>query len=143
MPAPRGTTAGNAQQWRATMSDLYHHAFADTTEVINTGFGRGFHTPLWIVGFSPFDDVETDGEGHVVHLGAPRFVARWFIGDEPANPADTISGITFNHPGLDITLCELVFLDEPPPEFADWLTEAAAAIAHYRGDIAAAEPEDH
>ncbi len=90
---------------------------------------------------SPFDTVKAEGEGHVVHLGEPRFVARWFAGDRPLNPTDTVSGIVYHNQELDITVCEVVVFDEQRSAFDEWLVEATAAIARWRGDSDSAEPE--
>ena len=119
----------------------FPHTFRHTTERRDTGRGRSFETPLWVVGSSPFDAVKAEGEGHVVHLGEPRFVARWFAGDRPLNPTDNVSGIVYHDEELDITVCEVVVFDEQRSAFDEWLVEATAAIARWRGDRDSAEPE--
>ena len=92
----------------------------------------GFESPLWVVGASPFDAVKCVTEGHVVHLGEPRFVARWFHGDAPSNPTDEISGIVYRNPDHEITVCEVVLFDRTLTAFEQWLYEAVAAIAQWR-----------
>ncbi len=92
----------------------------------------GFESPLWVVGSSPFDAVRCDTEGHVAHLGEPRFVARWFHGEQPSNPTDEISGIVYRDSDLKITVCEVVLFDRNLTAFEQWLYEAVAAIAHWR-----------
>ena len=59
---------------------LVTHQFADTTQETNAGFT----TPLWIVGDNPFQEMQREDEGYVVHLAQPWFIARWSVGDEPS-----------------------------------------------------------
>lgn len=64
--------------------------------------------PLWIVGVSPFDPAIADDSGHVVHLGEPRFTARWTM-----NP-ETIAAIArpdFHDEDLGIVLYEALSAD--------------------------------
>lgn len=118
------------------------YKFIHTYDQIQIGENRGWKYPLWLVAQDPFANVETDREGHILHLGAPRFTAKWYVGEEPLNPTDTLHGITYNHPDLDISLCEIVFLDEDEDmsDLTQWLQEACFVVAHYRGDLGAAEP---
>ena len=110
------------------------YRFAHTTDTTTAGFV----TPLWIVGESPFQDVQTDSEGYVVHLGEPRFVARWWAGNEPPdNVSNPIRGLTCSAHGVE--LCEVVWLDSPADEAGPWLIEACAAVAAYLGEIAIVE----
>jgi hypothetical protein len=46
---------------------LVSHQFADTTQETNAGFT----TPLWIVGDNPFQEMQREDEGYVVHLAQP------------------------------------------------------------------------
>ena len=105
------------------------HAFKHTTERQRAGLD----SPLWIVGSSPFDAVRVADEGHVVHLGAPRFIARWFFGDQPINPTDSKSGIVYRDAVREITVCEVVLFERSLSAFEEWLYEAADAIALWRG----------
>jgi hypothetical protein len=94
--------------------------------------------PLWIVGISPFDPVVADDAGHVVHLGEPRFTARWTM-----NP-ETIAAIArpaFHDEDLDIVLYEALSADGTDVPDA-WLMEAACAVAYAKGLIAAVEPDE-
>jgi hypothetical protein len=117
------------------------YEFQHSTDLVAREGNRAFETPLWVVGHSPFDRFQSVDEGHVAHLGAPRFVARWFTGMEPDNPADLEGGITWHDDLYDISLCELVFLDADT-EFTDletelqpWLNEAVMVIAVWRGEL--------
>jgi hypothetical protein len=95
--------------------------------------------PLWVVGVSPFDPVIADDAGHVVHLGDPRFIARWTM-----NP-DTIAGISqpdFHDEDLNIVIYEALCADGDAPPAAAWLMEAACAVAYAKGLIAAVDPEE-
>jgi hypothetical protein len=118
------------------------HKFRHTYDLLPISRNKGIKYPLWLIAQDPFADIETDNEGYIVHLGNPRFTARWYTGDKPLNPANTLHGITYNHTDLDISLCEIVFLEENPDMsgFSEWLQEACCAIAHYLGDIAGIEP---
>jgi hypothetical protein len=94
---------------------------------------------LWIVGVSPFDPCIADDSGHVVHLGEPRFTARWTM-----NPG-TITAIgepDFHDEDLSIVLYEALSADgtDAPPHA--WLIEAACAVAYAKGLIAVIEPEE-
>ena len=120
----------------------FAHRFQHTVATVDVGYGAGFETPLWIVGSSPFDDAQTEDDGYIVHLEAPRFVARWFVGDKPEKRIDTLSGLTFHDPDLDITLCEVVWHDEPTTDVSPWLCEAAAVIAHQLDTVYSIEEED-
>ena len=120
--------------------DVKHdHRFQHTT----IDLGTGFRSPLWIVGGSPFESIKTEQDGYVVHLGEPRFIARWFLGEEPSNPdIDTLGGLTYCNPDLDITLCELVLDSESPNNLKNWLFEACAAVAVWRGDLTISAPAE-
>jgi hypothetical protein len=95
--------------------------------------------PLWIVGVSPFDPVIADDSGHVVHLGEPRFTARWTM-----NPG-TITAIgkpDFHDESLGIILYETLSADGQGAPADNWLIEAACAVAYAKGLIVAIEPEE-
>ena len=95
--------------------------------------------PLWIVGVSPFDPVITDDAGHVVHLGEPRFTARWTMN------ADIIAKIPqpdFYDEDLNIVIYEALCADQNGGPLDAWLMEAACAVAYSRGLIAAVDPEE-
>lgn len=117
------------------------YTFLHTYDLLPTNGNKGMKYPLWLIAQDPFADIETDKEGYIVHLGNPRFTARWYTEDSPINPADALHGITYNHTDLNISLCEIVFLEEIPDmsDFSEWLHEACCAIAHYLGDIAVVE----
>lgn len=95
--------------------------------------------PLWIVGVSPFDPVIAHDSGHVVHLGEPRFTARWTMN---AETMARISQPDFRDEELGIVLCEALSADGPDPPPDAWLIEAACAVAYAKGLIAAIEPEE-
>ncbi len=128
------------------MEEETAYNFIHTYDHIENGNNKGLKYPLWFVAQDPFSDIETDKEGHVIHLGCPRFTAKWYMGEEPYNPTDTLSGLTYNHPDLNISLCEVVFLDDTETDeetelgnLLKWFFEACCAVAHYKGDLAEAE----
>lgn len=120
------------------------HEFEHMHDVIDIGSNKGLRYPLWLIAQDPFSDVESEADGYVVHLDFPRFTARYYIGDKPLNPADTLHGLTYCHPDLDINLCELVFTEDDEQkamtDIEKWLHEACMAIGHYLGNVAF--PED-
>ena len=114
---------------------LVTHQFADTTQETNAGFT----TPLWIVGDNPFQEVQREDEGYVVHLAQPRFIARWYVGDEPsAGGQDLAAGLTCV--AHSIELREVVWHDQPIQARA-WLIEACAAVAVQRGELVRVESD--
>lgn len=119
------------------------YLFQHTYDIIQTGETKGRKFPLWLIAQDPFTDIETEREGYVIHLGAPRFVARWYEGDQPVTPADTLHGLTYSNSDLDINLCEITFLDaaKEPENLTPWLQEACCAIAHYQGNLGAILPK--
>ena len=112
---------------------LITHQFADTTQKTDAGFT----TPLWIVGENPFQDVQSEGEGYVVHLAQPQFIARWYVGDEPSTcHQDPAGGLTCVAHGIELR--EVVWHDQPIQARA-WLIEACAAVAVRRGELVRVE----
>jgi hypothetical protein len=78
---------------------LVAHQFADTTQETNAGFT----TPLWIVGDNPFQEMQREDEGYVVHLAQPRFIARWYVGDEPSTDhQDLAEGLACVAHGIEL-----------------------------------------
>jgi hypothetical protein len=116
---------------------LDFHRFRHCNEkVLMPGEKTVILRPLWIVGVSPFDPVIADDSGHVVHLGEPRFTARWTMNRE------TIAAIgqpDFHDEGLGLVLYEVLSGRDAPPHA--WLMEAACAVAYAKGLIVALEPE--
>jgi hypothetical protein len=95
--------------------------------------------PLWVVGFSPFDPVIADDAGHVVHLGDPRFTARWTM------HAETIAQISrpdYHDEDLNIVIYETLAADGHGAPTDSWFIEAACAVAYTKGLIAAIDPEE-
>jgi len=95
--------------------------------------------PLWVVGVSPFDPVIADEAGHVVHLGEPRFTARWSM-----NP-DTIARTAepdFYDEDLNIIIYEALCADANSAPIDAWLMEAACAVAYSKGLIATLDPDE-
>lgn len=95
--------------------------------------------PLWVVGVSPFDPVITEMEGYVVHLGAPRFTARWTMSEE------TIAQLAkhdYWDVDLNIVIYETLLMDPNPERIEEWLIEAVCAVAFSKGLIAIADPEE-
>jgi hypothetical protein len=95
--------------------------------------------PLWVIGVSPFDPVIAADAGHVVHLGEPRFTARWGM-----NP-ETLAHILepdFLDEDLNIAIFEALPTDGPAAPPLAWLAEAACAVAYAKGLIAAVDPEE-
>jgi hypothetical protein len=95
--------------------------------------------PLWIVGISPFDPVIADHSGHVVHLGEPRFTARWTMNPEVIAQVREQS---FHDEDLGIVLYEALSAEGPDTPPDAWLLEAACAVAYAKGLIAAIDPEE-
>jgi hypothetical protein len=115
------------------------HRFRHRNEkVLVAGKKTVIERPLWIVGVSPFDPVIADDSGHVVHLGEPRFTARWTM-----NPETTavIAQPDFHDEDLGIVLYEALSHDGTGVPDA-WLIEAACAVAYAKGLIAAIDPEE-
>ena len=83
----------------------------------------------WVVG----DAVGADGRRreYVVHLAPPRFVARVVALDpdgqpeQPEEPADVSSGVCYAVDDATL-LCEIDWIDTPPPAHITALLEAAA-----------------
>jgi hypothetical protein len=95
--------------------------------------------PLWVVGVSPFDPEIADDAGHVVHLGEPRFTARWSM-----NP-DTIARIAepdFYDEDLNIIIYEALRGGDNTAPIDAWLMEAACAVAYSKGLIATVDPDE-
>ena len=95
--------------------------------------------PLWVVGVSPFDPVISDDSGHLVHLGEPRFTARWSMN------ADMIAKIPepdFYDEDLNIAIYEALCAEANAGPIDAWLVEAACAVAYSKGLIAAVDPEE-
>lgn len=88
--------------------------------------------PLWIVGISPFDPTLSEESGHIVHLGYPRFTARWTMDDEIIEQIDDPN---YFDEDLNMMIYDVIPLDglETPGE--DWLLEAACAVGYSRGMI--------
>lgn len=97
--------------------------------------GHGYRHPNWLAAPDSFAAAEIDGEGFVIHLATPRFIARYYSGDEPMTPTDTISGITWSDPDVNLNLCELVFLDDAPEhiDMRPFFREATTFLAYHLG----------
>lgn len=95
--------------------------------------------PLWIVGVSPFDNEIIEDEGHVVHLGNPRFTARWTMNE---NRFGQIDEPNYVDEDLNIIIHEVIPLggNEMPEEV--WLLEAVCAIGYSRGLITMTSAEE-
>jgi hypothetical protein len=123
----------------STAPSLDFHRFRHRNEkVCIPGKRAVIVRPLWIVGVSPFDPVIAGDAGHVVHLGEPRFTARWTM-----NP-QTIAHVPepdFHDEDLDIVLYEALSADGTDAPHA-WLMEAACAVAYTKGLITAIDPEE-
>lgn len=109
----------------STAPPLDFHRFRHRNEKVSMPGNRAvILRPLWIVGVSPFDPVMADDSGHIVHLGEPRFTARWTM-----NPG-TIAAIAqpdFHDEDLGIVLYEAVSAECPDAPPDAWLLEAACA----------------
>ena len=85
------------------------------------------------MGVSPFDRTLAEDAGYVVHLGAPRFTARWSLNEtevqapcEPRSYFDDDTGLA---------IYEVSLLDEFSADLDQWLLEAACAVAYSKGLI--------
>lgn len=97
--------------------------------------------PLWIVGASPFDKVISPDEGHVVHVGKPRFTARWTMVEETL---EQIPVRDYFDEDLNIAIYEVIPMYGSAKNIEDWLPEAAFAVAFFKGMIAeVAQSEEH
>ena len=114
--------------------NLVSHQFADTTQETDAGFT----TPLWIVGDNPFQDMQREDEGYVVHLAQPRFIARWYVSGEPSTGHQAPEGLTCVAHGTELR--EVVWHDQPIQARA-WLIEACAAVAVRRGELVRVESD--
>jgi hypothetical protein len=90
--------------------------------------------PHWVVGHSPFDELLTAEEGHLVHVGRPQFVARWSYQEERI--AEGIKTQHWLDEELGLLIHEVSWLDAPPADWATWLLEACCAVAYAKGDLA-------
>jgi hypothetical protein len=122
-----------------TATPLDFHRFRHRNEnVFIPGKKTVIVRPLWVVGVSPFDPVIADDAGHVVHLGEPRFTARWTMNPDTIA---TLARLDFCDEDLGIVLYEALSADGADVPDA-WLVEAACAVAYAKGLIAAIEPEE-
>ena len=123
------------------VSPLDFYRFQHRLETVTaTRDGRriAIERPLWIVGVSPFDPVIADDEGLVVHLGAPRFTARWTM---RAETIASLAAIDYEDEDLELALYDTALLDPGGPAIErSWLVEAACAVAYSMGLIALADP---
>jgi len=112
------------------------HRFRHTTWR-HTPQGRrtAWNAPYWLVGVSPFEREMTDTDGHVVHLGSPRFVARWTFDDEKFHLGN--GQRHFFDDELGLLIYEVSLLDEFTVDLDEWLREAACAVAFSQGLICA------
>lgn len=114
---------------------LDFYRFKHTEEKVSSGPKRhhpGQTRPLWVVGISPFDPTLSEESGHVVHLGQPRFTARWTMDDELI---DQIDNPDYFDEDLNLMIYDVIPLDETPSPGEDWLLEAACAVGYSRGMI--------
>jgi hypothetical protein len=117
------------------------HRFGHRTKLFKNPFQSASWTmPLWIVGTSPFDPVISSEEGYVVHLGEPRFMARWAMG----GPLDQkrYGKTELYDEDLGMSLYEVSHLDQPSSDIQNWLVEAICAVAYSRGLISEMEPPE-
>lgn len=95
-------------------------------------------SPYWVVGVSPFDEVIKSECGHVVHLGAPRFIARFSL--EEVKLVSLRTQRFHYDEDLGIMLYEITPLDGAT-NVDDWHLEAVCAIAYSLGLICEVEPD--
>ena len=94
-----------------------------------------WNAPYWIVGVSPFDREMIETDGHLVHLGRPRFVARWTLDEEKFHFGGNQRHFFDDDNGL--LIYEISLLDEFTEDLEEWLFEGACAVAFSRGLICA------
>lgn len=118
------------------------YRFGYTSEKVMESPRDYFETPFWIVGNSPFED-EINGQGYVVHLAEPRFLARYYFGKKKPKGIDIKIGEVyraskFTHDDEDITLCEIVWNSSSDGFDVSSIFEAACAVVAFsHGKISA------
>jgi hypothetical protein len=125
-----------------SLSPMDFYRFRHRGEQIQRpGFKTTATRPLWIVGVSPFDPIINELDGHVVHIGAPRFTARWTMNDEIISQ---IENYDFYDEDFNIMIYETIFMDDNKnaERIEEWLLEAACAVAYSKGLIAAVATEE-
>lgn len=123
-----------------SLTPLDFYRFRHRQETVKSfGMKLPASRPLWIVGVSPFDPVISNDEGHVVHLGTPRFTARWTMCDESIAQLATPD---YYDEELNIAIYETILMEPAPERMEEWLLEAVCAVAYSKGMIAMADPEE-
>jgi hypothetical protein len=124
-----------------TMMDFYR--FRHQHKHVNGSDKRTvLSQPLWIVGSSPFDEVISPEEGHIVHLGTPQFTARWTMDEETMDKLSKGTGSVFFEEDFGMMIYEIIPIGRKKNVSEKWLLEAACAIAHAKGMLAISDVDD-
>lgn len=131
-----GVTARMVRYWMAGDRPIPDDMEARLAEIIGAADLRSpFPRDKWLIG----DAFGGDGRRreYIAHLQAPRFVARIVMVDEDGlplageEPADTLSGVVWSSD--DYLICEIAWIDEPPPARIAALLEAASDAIEKEG----------
>ncbi|MGE4350606.1 MAG: hypothetical protein AB7E52_00265 [Bdellovibrionales bacterium] len=112
--------------------DFYRFKHTEETIVSSDKKQKIQTRPLWVVGISPFDPELSEESGHIVHLGYPRFTARWTLNDELIEQIDTPD---YYDEDLNMIIYDVIPLDGSEGPSEEWLLEAVCAVGYSRGLI--------
>ena len=124
-----GVTARMVRYWMAGDRPIPADMEARLAELIGAADRRAlFPRDEWLIG----DTLSADGRRreYIAHLKAPRFVARIVMVDAEGlplaeeEPADILSGVVWS--SGDYLLCEVAWIDAPPPSRIAAIFEAAS-----------------
>ena len=73
-------------------------------------------------------------KGYVVHRTEPVFCARWVKSAAAPPSTAQLTGDTYRHQSLDVTLYEIAFTKSRPAAAERLFKDACRAIAEWRGD---------
>lgn len=121
---------------KSSFFPLDFYRFKHTVETVTQSNQKiALPKPLWIVGVSPFEDEVLEDEGHVVHIGAPHFTARWAMNEERI---EQIPNPNYYDEDLNLIIYDVIPLSGENIPAEEWLLEAACAVGYSKGLIASA-----
>ncbi len=98
--------------------------------------------PVWVVGFSPFDEVVGPDGGVLVRTQHPRFIARWGRGQAAIDTQLATKRPCHIDDDLAIVIYDQAWLDHPAHAEAMYLNEAAIVVGRTFGDVAEIDPPE-